>query len=149
MLPELECLSAGVFRLKTQSRVGRVTRISPSVIQVTGLSDVARIGDEVVIRRKDCPPLEAEVIAINDSEITLLPEDNPKNITLFDKVILLGEREIFPILLGWAASSTPGASRWIISRLHPELSRCPSIHPHHRPGYAALWVNARLRALRL
>jgi len=96
MLPELECLSAGVSRLKTQSRVGRVTRISPSVIQVTGLSDVARIGDEVVIRHKDCPPLEAEVIAINDSEITLLPEDNPKNITLFDKVILLGEREIFP-----------------------------------------------------
>lgn len=96
MLPELECLSAGISRLTMQSRVGRVSAISTTTVQALGLSDEAKLGDETKIVRKDGSSIIAEIVAMHGDTITVLPEDKPKRLSIGDRVYLVGDYGIFP-----------------------------------------------------
>ena len=96
MLPELTSLSGGVSRLQIGSRIGRVIRINPNRIVVRGLSDVARIGDDIVIKPAQSGDLPAQVVRIEPDHIVLLPEGLPDGLRIGDRAVHIGERGIAP-----------------------------------------------------
>lgn len=96
MLPELTSLSGGVSRLQIGSRIGRVIRINPNRIVVRGLSDVARIGDDIIIKPAQSGDLPAQVVRIEPDHIVLLPEGMPDGLRIGDRAVHIGERGIAP-----------------------------------------------------
>lgn len=96
MLPELDSLYGGVARLKIGARIGRVIRINPNRIEVRGLSDVARIGDDILLKQSFGNDLAAQVVRIEPDHIVLLPEGLPDGLRIDDRAEHLEERGIAP-----------------------------------------------------
>lgn len=96
MLPDLSSLSGGVSRLKIGARIGRVIRINSNRIEVRGLSDIARIGDDIVLKQSHAEDMTAQVVRIEPEHIVLLPEGVPEGLKIGDRALHLGERGIAP-----------------------------------------------------
>jgi len=76
--------------------VGRVAGVTGGVIQVSGLADTARIGDQVTLRRNPSNQLEGEVLQIFDGLVNMLPNTAPDGVAIGDPVILRGIPEFTP-----------------------------------------------------
>lgn len=74
------------------ARLGRVARIERGVVEVTGLADAAALGDRVAI----APDLMAEVVALSDGRIAVLPDAPPDGIALGQSARLVGPLRIAP-----------------------------------------------------
>jgi flagellum-specific ATP synthase len=72
--------------IEAQQRIGRIARIGHDTLVITGLSDIAQLGDRLVIRRPGGLQLSAEVIAVAPGAITALPEGEVGGCALHDPV---------------------------------------------------------------
>lgn len=66
-------------------RVGRISAVGPATVSVSGLSDVAGLGDRVSFGR-----LGGEVIAIQPQGLTILPDAPTEGVALGDAALLFG-----------------------------------------------------------
>lgn len=85
-----------VSRIRTVSTrhiVGRVTAIMPQAIRATGIEAVAEIGDRVSMGPAH---LLGEVLAIDETGLTIMPEGGGDGVRLGDSLRHLGPRRIAP-----------------------------------------------------
>ncbi len=87
MTPLQEFASA-VSRLEPVRYRGRLTRIAGEVLEVSGLSGIARIGDLISVRRKGGKPLDGEVVSLGDGIVSAMAYDSLEGLREDDTVTL-------------------------------------------------------------
>lgn len=87
-LPDLASLQAQISGLRPVRSVGRVHAVEGTIIHIEGLSGIARLGDRIVIHRRDAPPIEGEVLQLSAQYVSVLPESDPVGISLGDRASL-------------------------------------------------------------
>ena len=76
--------------------VGRVGAIHASTIDVRGLERHARIGDSVVVRRKNGPSLLGEIIQMSETTARVMPEGPLEGCGIGDRVVLGAPMQLAP-----------------------------------------------------
>lgn len=89
-------LNAQIETLNAVRSVGRVTQVKAGVIEITGLANLARIGDQVMVHRAGQPPLATEVVQLEGGTVIALPEAAPNGVALGDRAVLSEEGQIAP-----------------------------------------------------
>ena len=92
----IENLLAEIRTVKVVFRVGRVVSLASNCVSVSGLVDVAALGDRVEILRKSGDVLPGEVQALGMGEITVLADGSLTGIAIGDRVKHLGPAPISP-----------------------------------------------------
>ncbi len=75
-------------RLSAVRHMGRVSGVGKGVIEVEGLTDLARIGDHLILQRRSGPDLAGEVLHVDADQIHMLPGAAPNGVCLGDRVFL-------------------------------------------------------------
>lgn len=91
----LEYLSATLRRTCLERALGRIRSISQTKLEVSGLSDRANLGDQVLVQGR-AKSLAGEVIAVADSGATVLVDGETSGLSLNDPVTLLGALVLAP-----------------------------------------------------
>jgi flagellum-specific ATP synthase len=89
-------LKRKVAELSFTSSLGRVTSLDGHSIQVSGLQTEVRLGDRLKLTRQDGSCLIGEVLRIAPDAVTMLPDEPPHQVALFDRVISIGPTCISP-----------------------------------------------------
>lgn len=76
--------------------VGRITEISGSALQIKGLNNVARLGDEISIRRPGHPHTRAEITRVGSNDATAVPYGHLGGMQTQTPVILEGAPRAAP-----------------------------------------------------
>jgi len=92
----LDVLQAEVEAAKPTRWVGRVTRVGRGTITVSGLSEVAALGDLVEIRTADGSCKNGEVLQLDAETITVLADGVVEGLQIDDRITLLGDDDIAP-----------------------------------------------------
>lgn len=92
----LAALHAEIAALRLQRPVGRVREIGRGVVQVSGLSARAGLGDLVEFHHGHGIRRLGEVLALSDVGLTVLPDGTPEGLSIGDRVALLGPGAIAP-----------------------------------------------------
>lgn len=92
----LESLLAEVKATNPVRAIGRLANIGSGTVSVTGLSDVAALGDMVEIPSRGGKRLRGEVIRIDSESVIVLPEGLPEGLQIDDQVVLHGPEELSP-----------------------------------------------------
>ncbi len=90
MTEALAALTAEIAALRRVQGLGRVSGVAAGAVAVSGLADIARLGDHLSIRARSGAALPAEVVRIAEGMVTALPHDPPLGIALGDAVEHLG-----------------------------------------------------------
>jgi flagellum-specific ATP synthase len=96
MTADLNALTQEIASKRLSTPVGRVTGILGGVIEISGLGSTARIGDRLVLKRQDGDELSGEVMMINISHISMLPDVTPNRVAINDPVLLYPTPEFAP-----------------------------------------------------
>ena len=96
MTADLNALTQEIASKRLSTPVGRVTGILGGVIEISGLGSTARIGDRLVLKRQDGDELSGEVMMINISHISMLPDVAPNRVAINDPVLLYPTPEFAP-----------------------------------------------------
>ncbi len=91
----LNGLCAEIDDLECTRAVGRIAKVGQGVVHISGLADIARIGDWISIQR-DGAPLEGEVVQLQGDLVVALPDSAPDGIATQDRVTLLQAGHIAP-----------------------------------------------------
>lgn len=75
-------------RLNPVRHVGLVTGVARGVIEVSGLTHQARIGDRLALQRKSGAALAGEVLHVGADHIHMMPGAAPDGVCLGDRVVL-------------------------------------------------------------
>lgn len=92
----LTALQAEIAALKTDHAVGRVVSVDAGLVRLTGLSDRARLGDTLVLRRDKGPALTGEVLRLSQDHVTMLPDEPPTGVSLGQRVLLEAAGQVAP-----------------------------------------------------
>ncbi|MEM7295060.1 MAG: FliI/YscN family ATPase [Pseudomonadota bacterium] len=95
-MDELPHILERIRRIPRALPVGRVGRIEAGVLRVTGLAEVASLGDQVRLECRSKTPLTGEIIAIAEDDLAVLPNGPCDGVSLDDRVIHLGRADIYP-----------------------------------------------------
>ncbi len=85
-----------IEQLRLAHRIGRVLQTDGSRILVSGISDVAHVGDLARVRRQSKPDLLGEVVQIDRDHISIVPEGSMEGLQLGSKVLCEPARSIAP-----------------------------------------------------
>ena len=85
-----------ISALQVVRRLGRVAATDGGSILVSGLADVARLGDQVKITRTNAGILPGEVIQIEGAHITIMPDGEMSGLSLGDRVFLRDPLSVAP-----------------------------------------------------
>ena len=96
MHPVPETLTGRVAGARLSCPVGRVVAVRGGMIRVSGLADIATIGDHLLLRRHAGGPLPGEVLQIDTDHIHMLPDSTPGGVAIGDPVVLRGTPEFAP-----------------------------------------------------
>ncbi|MFN3207675.1 MAG: FliI/YscN family ATPase [Roseovarius sp.] len=99
-LPDLSALRSEISDLQPVRSVGRVCSVQGNLIGVSGLSDVARMGDRVHVHGRDGQSRSGEIMRISARSATILPDSSPDGIALGDRVSLGPPPQMWPCE-GW------------------------------------------------
>lgn len=88
-------LAARIARIPVIEQVGRVAEVGRGTLAVRGLSRVAALGDRVRIAFRG-QSAEGEVIRLEGTALTVLPDDAVEGVAIGDPVTLLGPAGIAP-----------------------------------------------------
>lgn len=91
----IESLLSGIQSIDTTHRLGRVVEVSEGVVRVTRLSDVARMGDRVKLRKPD-GYIFGQVIKIGPQYLSVMMEGALSGVLVGDPVELLGPLTVAP-----------------------------------------------------
>jgi len=92
----LDALQAEVEAIDPVRWVGRVAHISPAALTVSGLSQVAALGDTVQICPASGDKTNGEIMQLNSQEVTILPDGVVHGVQINDRVVLVGADDIAP-----------------------------------------------------
>ena len=92
---EFDSLRAEIAEMRATWDVGRVTQVDAGHLRISGLENIARIGDQLRLIRSDTP-LEGEVLALGHGDLVMQPDGSTAGVALDDPVILLGPAGIAP-----------------------------------------------------
>lgn len=95
-LPDVDALCAHLSSLESVRSVGRVCGVAGSIIEVEGLSQNARLGDQVRIYRRDAEHLLGEVVQFSTRALFVLPEKDLVGVSLGDRVGLCRPAQVAP-----------------------------------------------------
>ena len=73
-----ESLVAEILAVPVRARIGRVSAIGRGTVTVTGIADVAALGDRVAIG----PALGGEVVALQAEGVTVLTDQMAEGVTM-------------------------------------------------------------------
>lgn len=93
---DFEQLLAEVKAIRVSTTVGRVVQIGKGLLQVSGLSQDAAIGDLVRFEPSSGAPTFGEVIKIEPECVEVLPDHSTSGFQINDRVCLLGAAELAP-----------------------------------------------------
>lgn len=93
---QLEALKQQLSQLDTARPIGRVSGVRSGVIHVSGLNDVARIGDHAEIRTRQASTLSGEVVQLTQSDVVILPDAAVEGVALNDRVALVEGGVVYP-----------------------------------------------------
>lgn len=85
-----------IRRIEMVRDVGRVRAVGAGVIRVGGLSDLAQIGDRVVIKRRYGGTLWGEVVRLEAEAVSVLAEGSVEGVSLGDRVVRRGPLSLYP-----------------------------------------------------
>lgn len=94
--PELDNLLATLSRLSAVRPTGRVRSVEGGHLLVTGLCEIARIGDRLRVRRSSGGFLDGEVLQLHQGELMMLPDSIMEGVALGDPVLLLDPADLAP-----------------------------------------------------
>ncbi len=94
--PGFETLHAEIQALRPALWCGRVARIGRGILQVSGLSDHAALGDLVEIRPASGKPCRGEIIQLDGDEVSVLADGAAEGLQISDRVLLIGQNDIAP-----------------------------------------------------
>ena len=80
-------LVSEILGVPVTARIGRVSAIGRGTVTVTGIADVAALGDRVAIG----PTLGGEVVALQAEGVTVLTDQMAEGLTLGAAVRLIGQ----------------------------------------------------------
>lgn len=93
---DLEGLGAEIASLHAVHTIGRVSAVSGATLEISGLSQAARLGDGLCVRRRDGSELSGEVIGLAQGHVVMLPDGAPTGVSLGDRVLLQDAATIAP-----------------------------------------------------
>lgn len=93
---ELTNLTARIKLIQTDQRIGRVAEIGRGTLGVTGLSDVAGLGDQVSIMTSEGQEIGGEVLRLSKHIVLIMPDENVEGISIGARVILRGKIRLAP-----------------------------------------------------
>ncbi len=96
MKAELTALTRQIAGKRLTTQMGRVAGIAGGEIEISGLASVARIGDRLILRRGPGDELHGEVLKINGSSISMLPDRAPDRVAIGDPVLLRPSPDFAP-----------------------------------------------------
>ena len=96
MHSEIEGLLAEIKTLQISNPVGRVVGVRGGMIEIQGLTDVARTGDLITVHRKNGLHLMGEISKIDPKLIYMLPESSPVGVALADRATFKRAPEFAP-----------------------------------------------------
>ena len=124
-------------------------RIHTSRVSVSGLCDVAQVGDRAIVKRAAMPPLQAEVVEVSSDAVILLPDAEPQGVAIGEKVALTGPVRLAPDKswlgrvvdpLGRSLDDLclmPGQKPFPINAPPPSATRRRGLGPRFSTGWAA------------
>lgn len=92
----LNALKSELEQKKLAHPMGRVAGVTAGIIQISGLADTVRIGDQVSLRRSPGSPLRGEILQVFNGLVNMLPDTAPDGVAIGDPVILRGTPEFAP-----------------------------------------------------
>ncbi|MBY5933618.1 FliI/YscN family ATPase [Tateyamaria omphalii] len=92
----LQMLQTQLSAIQAVRPIGRINGTRGNVLTVSGLNDVARIGDRVSINRLMGDPLSAEVVQLSQSDATVIPDGPFDGVALNDRVVVDQQNKIAP-----------------------------------------------------
>ncbi len=94
--PALAHLKSKLSDIAQARSVGRVISTDGHTIKVTGLEDQVRLGDRLRLIRGDGSTLMGDVLCLSDEHVTMLPDTQPQQVALSDRVTNDGPSQIRP-----------------------------------------------------
>jgi flagellum-specific ATP synthase len=93
---DLDGVKAQIASVSAVHRIGRVSQVEARMIRVRGLTQFARIGDQLELVRHDGRPLMGEVVRLEGVELLMLPDESCEGVSLDDRVSLLQPATVAP-----------------------------------------------------
>lgn len=93
---DLTTLAQDIASIPLARPAGRVSEVEGSVIQVSGLSNHAEIGDRLVLQRPSGESLAGEVLRISRDHVYMLADGTPEGVAIGNLVVLRGTPEFRP-----------------------------------------------------
>ncbi|MER5170791.1 FliI/YscN family ATPase [Thioclava kandeliae] len=93
---DLDLLRSSISDFGAVHTVGRISRVGQGVIEATGLSRVATLGDRAEIICQSGLKIGAEVLALEPDHVKLLADGAADGLAIDDRVDLLGQTGISP-----------------------------------------------------
>jgi len=87
----LEIQATGLVR-----PVGRVAAVQAGLIIVQGVSDRARIGGQILLRRRTGKPVTGEIVRVDQTHVHVLPGFPPEGVSVGDRVVLQDVPQLAP-----------------------------------------------------
>lgn len=91
-----DVMQSAIASVAPVKAVGRVSAVQRGALAVTGLSDIAALGDLVEISRPGAPTRLGEVLQLARDTITVLPDGSPDGLQIGDQVTHLGQGNVAP-----------------------------------------------------
>jgi len=92
----LTSLGAEIATLHAARTVGRVKMIRADTVVLSGLADVACLGDRVEITRNNGMPLSGEVLQLDREGVLVMPDESPLGLSLGARAWISSADEISP-----------------------------------------------------
>lgn len=94
--PAFESLKSKVAEIPHSQAVGRVVSTDGHTIEVSGLEKDGRMGDRVRLIRSDGSALMGDILRLNNTGVTVLPDTSLRQVALSNRVTLCGQVRIAP-----------------------------------------------------
>ncbi|KIC49641.1 FliI/YscN family ATPase [Tateyamaria sp. ANG-S1] len=92
----LQMLQAQLSEIQIARTVGRISGTHGNVLSVSGLANVSRIGDRVLITRTSGDVLPAEIVQLSQSDAMIVPDGPFDGVALNDRVVVDTQNKIAP-----------------------------------------------------
>lgn len=92
----LQLLQTQLSEVQVMRQIGRISGAHGSTLTVSGLNQIAKIGDRVLVTRQSGVPLLAEIVQLSQSDATIMPDGPVEGVALDDRVTLDGQAKIAP-----------------------------------------------------
>lgn len=92
----LQMLQAQLSAAQVIRPIGRISAARGNTLTVSGMNDVAKIGDRVAVARQSGDVLRAEVVQLSQTEATIMPDGPVEGVALGDRVTLDDQCKIAP-----------------------------------------------------